>query len=214
MTKHPLTIALATAGFALFSAGAFAQVDTSTGTTNPTEPPSEQRPLQSGPAAQQVQQSKGDSELKSGELSESDHEFLISAAQSGLTEIEGSRIALESDPSPEVRAFAQKMIDEHTRANEELRQLADRKGFTLPDEPSVAQRAELVALRALSGGPMNRAYAARIGEAAHENAVELFQRAASEAQDADIRAYAEKMLPKLQEHLKMARELREKVRGD
>lgn len=207
MTKHPLTIALTAAGFALFSAGAFAQVDTSTGTTNPTEPPSEQRPLTSGPAANQ-QATQG------GELAEADRDFLENAAQSGLAEVEGSRIALDSDPSPEVRAFAQKMIDEHTRANEELRQLADRKGFTLPDEPSVAQRAELVALRALSGGPMNRAYAARIGEAAHENAVELFQRAASEAQDADIRAYAEKMLPKLQEHLKMARELREKVRGD
>lgn len=230
MTKTPITAALAAAGFALFCTGASAQVDTSTGTSTPTQPPSEQRPLDSGPAAPRHMNPNtdasanpnadinnrhgnraGDRQDQRGEqLAQADRDFLENAAQSGLAEVEGSRIALESDASPLVRGFAEKMIEDHTRANEELMKLAERKGFTLPDEPSVAQRAELLALRALSGEPFNRAYAARIGEAAHEDAVELFRRATTETQDPEIRAYAEKMLPKLEEHLKMARDLREK----
>lgn len=147
-------------------------------------------------------------------LSSEERDFLENAAQSGLAEVEGSRLALDSDASEPVRVFAQKMIEDHTKAHDELRELAESKNFTLPDDPSVLQRTELVALRALSGQPFNRMYAARIGEAAHENAVELFEEASREVKDTEIRAYIDKHLPKLREHLKLARELRAQVGND
>ena len=208
MTGTRLTATLAAAGFTLFTTAALAQPDTSTGTTTPTQPPANQHPTTgpSGSAAAQPEQGR--------ELAEEDRKFLEDAAQSGHAEIEGSRIAMESNASAPVREFAQKMIDDHTKAHEELLDLATRKGFTPPDEPSVTQRAELLALRALSGSPFDRMYAARIGEAAHENAVELFQRATQETRDPEIRAYAEKYLPKLKEHLEAARALRKQVGSD
>ena len=207
MTGTRLTAALAAAGFALFTTGALAQPDTSTGTTTPTQPPANQHPT-TGPSGSAAQPDRGE------ELAKEDQKFLEDAAQSGHAEIEGSRMALESEASPAVRQFAQKMIEDHTKANQELLDIANRKGFTLPDEPSVAQRAELLALKALSGGPFDTMYAARIGVNAHENAVELFEKATQEVKDPDIRAYAEKTLPKLREHLEMARQLREQVKNN
>lgn len=200
MIRTRFSSTLAATGFALFSMAAFA--------SSPTQPPAEQRPLAQPGTTSTTQ--FGQSE----QLAEEDQDFLENAAQSGLAEVEGSRMALESEASAPVRAFAQKMIEAHTAANKELQDLASRKGFKLPDSPSVVQRTELLALQALSGGPFDSMYAARIGEAAHENAVELFEKATREAKDPDIRAFAEKMLPKLREHLEMARAMRKQVKAD
>lgn len=208
MTGTRLTATLAAAGFALFSSGALAQPDTSVGTTTPTQPPANQHPT-TGPSGNTTAQPG-----QGKELAEEDQKFLEEAAQSGHAEVEGSRLALESASSPAVKEFAQKMVDDHTKAHDELIALAQRKGFTPPDEPSMVQRTEILGLRALSGETFDRMYAARIGEAAHENAVELFQRASAEAKDPDIRAYAEKHLPKLREHLEAARAMRQQVGKD
>lgn len=230
MNKSKLGIVLTATGFALFSMGAFAGADHSTTSSVPTQPPSDRNVtpgdgnvttgddmstkerLDRGPRtdADRNANANGDGEG----LTDEDRDFLENAAQSGLAEVEGSQLALDSDASPAVREFAQKMIEDHTKANAELRKLAESKNFTLPEDPSVAQRAELVALRALSGQPFDRMYAARIGEAAHENAVQLFEQASQEVSDSDIRAYIDKTLPKLREHLEMARELRAQVGND
>jgi putative membrane protein len=214
MIKNRLTTTVVATSFALFSMAAFAQADTSTGTSTPTQPPAKQQPGM-GPATNPAVQGDPNAQRGQGqELAKEDRDFLENAAQSGHAEIEGSRMAQESDAGPAVRQFAQKMIEDHTQANKELIDLANRKGFTVPDEPSLAQRTELLALKALSGGAFDTMYSARIAVAAHENAVELFEKATQEVKDADIRAYAEKTLPKLREHLEMARALREQVKNN
>jgi len=92
----------------------------------------------------------------------------------------------------------------------EAAKLAQTKGVTPPDGPSVVQTTEITALKALTGGAFDAMYVNRIGVASHEATVEMFEKASNEAQDADVRAMATDTLPKLREHLKMARDLNQK----
>ncbi|HUH59423.1 MAG TPA: DUF4142 domain-containing protein [Candidimonas sp.] len=144
------------------------------------------------------------------ELDGDDKDFLENAAQSGHAEIEGSKMAQSKAMSPEVKAFAQQMIDDHTRVSEELAALAKTKGYTPPTEPSIVQRTKLKALSAMDDG-FDESYADQIGVEAHEDAVEMFKEAAADAEDPDIKAFAAKTLPALEKHLQMARDLKSKV---
>lgn len=140
-------------------------------------------------------------------LSREDRDFLEKAAHAGHTEVEGSKLALSKATSPEVKQFAQQMVDDHTKAGEELKQLAESKGLKVPTEPAMAQKAKLKVLSARSGDGFDRDYAEEVGVKAHADTVKLFQKAAQSAQDADVRAFAQKTLPTLQHHLQMAQSL-------
>ncbi|WP_323029637.1 DUF4142 domain-containing protein [Castellaniella defragrans] len=142
-----------------------------------------------------------------GGLAQQDRAFMENAIQGSYAEIEASQLALKKDSSPDVRAFASTMISDHGKMVEEARTLAQQKGYTPPDGPSVLQKGEATALKTLSGGAFDAAYVNRIGVAAHESTVQQFQQADQEVQDPDIKAMIRKALPKLQEHLRMARAL-------
>jgi putative membrane protein len=140
-----------------------------------------------------------------------DKDFVENAAQGGWAEIEGSKLAQTKATSPEVKQFAEQMIQDHTKANEELAALAKQKGYTPPTEPSLMQRTELKALSVVSGETFDKMYASRIGVSAHEDTVEMFEKAAKDAKDPDIKAFAAKTLPTLQHHLEMAKAMQQKV---
>jgi len=144
------------------------------------------------------------------QLDGDDEDFLENAAQSGHAEIEGSKMAQEKATSPDVKSFAEKMIQDHTKVGEELAALAKEKGYTPPTEPSLVQKAKLKTLSMTDDG-FDEMYADQIGVSAHEDAVKLFQDASANAKDADIKAFAAKHLPALQEHLEMAKALQQKV---
>lgn len=146
-------------------------------------------------------------------LSSADQTFLENAAQGNRAEIEGSQMALDKATSPEVRQFAQAMIQDHTTANQQLTRLATSKGYTVPTEPSLMQRTELKALSALSGNAFDKMYVDRIGVASHRATVEQFETAATGAQDPDVRAFAQKMLPSLRHHYQMAQTLNERQKA-
>ncbi|CAJ0780114.1 DUF4142 domain-containing protein [Ralstonia chuxiongensis] len=149
-----------------------------------------------------------------GALSGRDLEFLEDAAQSGLTEIEASRLAQQTSTNSDVNAFAAQMIKDHIRMREELARLAASKGYTPAAEPSLLQQVELKALAALNGEWFDKAYSDRIGVAAHESTVRMFKEASKSAQDPDIKAFAANHLPALEQHLEMARDLENKVRNE
>ena len=144
---------------------------------------------------------KGESSL-SGE----DKSFLNNAAEAGLAEIEGGKMAQEKAATSEVKAFAGHMVTDHTKVNEQLKALAASKGVTISTEPSMIQKGELKALSLLDD-KFDENYVDRMGVAAHESTIELFQDTAENSEDADIKAFAGKTLPSLQAHLKMAKEL-------
>lgn len=140
-----------------------------------------------------------------------DKSFMTKAAEAGHAEIAASKVALEKSSNPAVKDFAQKMIDQHTTVNDELKQLASSKDVTLPTEPSMAQRAKITVLEKLKGNTFDKRYASMIGVSAHEDAVKLFQKSSSSADDADVKSFAAKTLPGLKEHLQMGRDLKQKV---
>ncbi|HYP52636.1 MAG TPA: DUF4142 domain-containing protein [Pyrinomonadaceae bacterium] len=142
-----------------------------------------------------------------GGLNRTDRDFFMQAAMSGMKEVELSRLAAERATRADVKEFARRMVEDHTRANEELMNLAASKGVTLPAAPDAKLRSALAKLGQRSGADFDRAYLKEAGAPAHEKAVRLFQREASGGGDADVRAFASAKLPALQEHLSMARAL-------
>lgn len=144
-------------------------------------------------------------------LDRKDESFLKRAAESGHTEIEGSKLAEKRASSAEVKTFAQQMIADHTKASEELKALAASKGVELPTGPSLMWKGHLKLLETSEGRKFDEGYANQVGVKAHEDTVELFTAAANESKDADVKAFATKTLPTLRQHLDHARQLKRSV---
>jgi putative membrane protein len=147
-------------------------------------------------------------------LDRADSNFMKDAAKAGNAELEGSKLALSKSTNSQVKTFAQKMIDDHTKAADELKTLATAKGVTLPNDPSLAQKAKLKLLSAMDGTRFDKQYAQTIGVGAHDDAVKLFQKAAASAKDPEVKAFATKTLPTLQHHQMMAKDLKAAADGE
>jgi putative membrane protein len=137
----------------------------------------------------------------------SDASFMKQAAENGNAEIEASKLALTKAKNPEVKTFADHMVADHTKVADELKQLAASKKVDLPTGPSMMQKGKLKMLNSGSDDKFDERYARDFGLKAHQDTIKLFQNAANEAKDADVKAFAQKTLPALQSHLDMARKL-------
>jgi putative membrane protein len=146
--------------------------------------------------------------LRSGESS--DQSFVTSATQANLAEIDAGRIATERASNADVKKFAQRMIDDHGKANSELSALARTKGWSVPDQPDDARRKMAADLAELSGADFDRKYIGMMVKD-HVKAVALFEENAKLAKDPDLRSFAEKTTPVLQAHLKSASNLAGKI---
>lgn len=136
-----------------------------------------------------------------------DAAFMKNAAESGLAEVQASQMAVNKAANTQVKSFAQQMVEDHTKANDELKALASSKGVTLPTEPSMMQRAKLKLLDHATGADFDKRYADSFGLKAHEDTVSAFQKETQKGKDADVKAWAGKTLPTLQHHLEMAKDL-------
>jgi putative membrane protein len=139
-----------------------------------------------------------------------DRDFVRMVAEANLAETDAGRLALAKSSNDEVKRFAQHMIDDHTKANAELRALADKKGVRLPAVTDDDHQKDAARMAELKGVDFDRAYAA-VMLSDHQKAVALFEQHPGKGKDADVRAYAEKTLPTLRKHLTMAEELNGKV---
>jgi putative membrane protein len=139
-------------------------------------------------------------------LGSNDRKFVTEAAMSGMAEVELGRLAVARGAGDAVKQFGQRMVDDHTRANEELMQLASGLGVVPPAQLDAKHQAVVAKLSRLSGAEFDRAYAKQM-VTDHQKAVSLFQREADRGAHADLKAFAGGKLPALQEHLRMAREL-------
>lgn len=141
------------------------------------------------------------------ELPRTDVAFMKQAAENNHAEIESSKLALTKATDPQVKAFAQKMIDDHGKTGQELAALASAKGVELPDGPSLIQKGKLKLLSMADGADFDRRYSETMGHEAHRETIELFRKAANEVSDPEVKAFASKTLPALQQHLEMAGKL-------
>lgn len=144
-------------------------------------------------------------------LSHQDSSFIKNAAESGNTEIEGSKLALAQSQNADVKTFAQMMVDDHTKASDELKGLAGQKDVKISDTPSLTKKAELKILSERKGTSFDQHYAKFIGVSAHQDTIKLFQKEVAKGEDADVKAWAAKTLPTLNHHLELAEALKTKT---
>jgi len=139
-------------------------------------------------------------------LAKQDKNFLMEAAMGGMMEVELGRLAVAQGTSEAVKQFGQRMIDDHSKANSELTQLAQTKGLALPTELSAKHRADVTKMSKLSGAAFDRAYSKDM-LSDHMKDVAAFERASTSASDTDVKEFAAKTLPTLKEHLELAKTL-------
>ncbi len=143
-------------------------------------------------------------------MSPEDKEFVTTAGMGGLFEVQAGNLALQKASSAAVKSFAQTMVTDHGKANAELAQLATTKGVVLPTELDGDPQAAFDHLSSLSGAEFDKAYMQHMVED-HTNSVSEFEKASTTAGDADLKAWARKTLPVLQEHSAMAKQVAGRV---
>jgi len=135
-----------------------------------------------------------------------DQDFVTKAAQGGLAEVDLGKIAEDRALAADVKKFGQQMVDDHGKANDELKTIASKAGATVPTEPSSSQKEMANSLKQKSGADFDKAYAKAMVKDHHED-IALFKTEAASGKDPDLKAFAQKTLPTLETHLKMAEAL-------
>jgi putative membrane protein len=145
-------------------------------------------------------------------MSSQDRNFIMDAAMGGMEEVELGRVAAQQGMSAEVKQFGQRMVDDHSQANSELMSLASSKGITLPTELDQKHRNEVTKMSGMSGADFDREYT-KMMVSDHRKDVSEFEKQSTRGTDPDLKAFASKTLPTLQEHLRMAEALPGATRG-
>jgi putative membrane protein len=135
-----------------------------------------------------------------------DRNFLMDAAMGGMLEVELGRVATQRGTSDAVKQFGQRMVDDHSKANTELMSLASSKGITLPTTLDEKHQEQVTKMSGLSKAEFDRTYA-KVMVSDHEKDVSEFEKESTKGVDPDLKAFASKTLPTLQEHLQLARSL-------
>ena len=144
-------------------------------------------------------------------LGPDDTTFVNKAAQGGMAEVSLGQLASSKATNPDVKAFGDRMVTDHTRLNDELKQLAQSKGVTLPADVDQESKDTADKLSKASGKEFDKAYIDDMVKD-HEKDVKEFEKQSKDAKDPDLKAWVTKSLPTLQDHLKMAKEAKAKVK--
>lgn len=139
-------------------------------------------------------------------------EFVEKAGTGGLAEVEMGELGVQKATSGQVKAFAKRVVTDHTKANEQLVTAIKGKGLEVPSSRSTAHKAMMDKFRgAKAGKEFDRDYMAQMVQD-HQGDIELFETAADDAKlDAVLRAYAKNTLPTLRDHLKQAQTIESKL---
>ena len=142
----------------------------------------------------------------SSKVASGDQKMMRDIAYANISEVAAGKLALEKSQSEDVKAYAQKMIDDHTKAQQELQTLADSKGVKLPTEPDAKHKTLAKAMSAMKGDAFDKNYLKQGGLNDHQNTHKLLTKVQSKAKDADLKAYAAKTITAVDQHLTMAQE--------
>ena len=139
-------------------------------------------------------------------MSSRDQKFVTEKAMSGMMEVELGRWAAQKGTAEEVKQFGRRVVEDHSKVNTELKELASAKGITLATELDRKHQANISKISRLKGEEFDRAFSKMMLKS-HENSVKDFEKVSTSGGDAELKAFASKTLPTLQEHLQMARAL-------
>jgi len=141
-----------------------------------------------------------------------DAHFAKEVAQGGMAELKLGQLAEEKGSSDTVRSFGNRMVEDHSKAGDKLKEVASREGITLPTDISTRDQATYDRLAKLNGTAFDRAYARDMVKD-HETDVAAFQKEANAGRDDSLKSFASETLPTLEDHLQQAKEMMKTVGG-
>lgn len=137
---------------------------------------------------------------------EADSQFAMKAAQGGLAEVQMGQLAETKGTNSAVKEFGKRMVEDHSKANEQLKQIAQQENITLPTDMNKMDQATYDRLSQLSGAEFDREYA-KLMVKDHEKDVTEFQKESRTGKTGSVKNFAAQTLPTLQEHLQLARQM-------
>lgn len=143
-------------------------------------------------------------------MKSADTHFAMKAAQGGMAEVKMGQLAADKASSPDVKAFGQQMVDDHTKANDQLKSIAQEQGITLPTDVNQKQQAMYDRLSKLSGADFDKQYVKGM-VMDHEEDVKDFRKEANSGKDEKIKSFASQTLPTLQQHLDKIKGIQSKM---
>ncbi|UMY65150.1 MULTISPECIES: DUF4142 domain-containing protein [unclassified Flavobacterium] len=139
---------------------------------------------------------------------EDDSEFVVKAAEINMDEIALGKLAQTKGTAASVKDLGKMMVAEHTKALDELKAMAMAKNISIPESPTEDSKETLTKFQEKETADFDKDYADKMVEG-HKDAISAFEKAATDAADADVRNWATKMLPGLRLHLQHAEEVRD-----
>jgi len=140
-----------------------------------------------------------------------DIEFVLDAAKGGMAEVELGKLAVEHAKNDEVKKFAQRMVDDHTKANGELEAFGTSHGVTATAEVEAKAKEAKERIMKLTGKSFDQAFVKQMVDD-HTSTIKAFEDESKNGTDTDLKSWVDKTLPTLRDHLKMAKDLQKKVK--
>jgi putative membrane protein len=138
------------------------------------------------------------------QLASGDRKFIEKIAQDGAAEVKLGQLAADRATNSDVKRFGQRMVTDHSKANDKLMQIAKQKNIVLPSSMDSSSQREFDKLSKLSGEKFDREYMKTM-VSDHKKDVKEFQKEAKKAKDGDLKNFVESTLPTLEEHLNLAK---------
>jgi len=140
------------------------------------------------------------------------NDFAQKAAVGGMAEVELGKVAAQQASNPRVKEFGQKMVADHSKANEALKSAASKEGITLPSAIDKHEQHEMDEIKGLSGAAFEKKYMSEMVED-HKKDVREFEAAAKKDPNSSVGKFAQDTLPTLREHLQMAQDVEKEVKA-
>jgi len=163
---------------------------------------------QSTSAAQSDAAAQTSSTGSMAKLSSGDEKALKDMAQANINEVAAAKIALSKAKNSDVKAFAQKMVDDHGAALTKVQAVAKQKDVTLPTEPDAQHKAMADKLEKESGDAFDKMYMENAGTKDHKMVLSKLQSDAKNIKDPDVKALADAHTPVVEQHLKSAEQMK------
>ncbi|RZL34042.1 MAG: DUF4142 domain-containing protein [Pedobacter sp.] len=144
-------------------------------------------------------------------FNENDASFATKAAMGGMAEVEYSKVAVQKATNQELKSFADMMVNDHGKVNEELKTLAAAKNVTLPGMLDDEHQKMLTELNGKVGSDFDKKYANMMVDD-HQKTYDLLEKQAKDASDADLKAFAAKTAPVVKGHLDMIKAIKDKLK--
>ena len=147
------------------------------------------------------------------QLANADQSFVKDAAQGGLMEVKMGQMAKDMGQSAEVKQFGERLVKDHTKANEQLMSIAAKKGMNLAKDMEHKHQSMMDELRNKQGAEFDKEFVEQMIKD-HKKTIDLFEGASKDATDQDVKAFANKTLPTLRGHLQQVESLKGSVGAD